>query len=157
MSPPPKALGAELGGWFRDERIASRSAPRGGSPTNPDAPGEGRVTLGFGVGCWEPPQVTNLPTFPPPQVSSWLCQEPEPESEPEPCSPGFSSEVYTFLLRERHLEKDHVLGRGKGTPLCYSAEWGQIGKAPRNCATLPVGMGWAELSLGFRQIWESIY
>lgn len=86
--------------------------PKGGPPTNPGAPGEGRVTLGFGVGSWEPPQVTGLLTFPPPQVSSWLCQESEPE--PEPCSPGFSSEVYTFLVPERHLEKGHVLGRGKG-------------------------------------------
>lgn len=41
------------------------------------------------------------------QVSSWLCQELEPES----CSPGFSSEVYTFPVPERHLERGHVLGR----------------------------------------------
>ncbi|XP_021076002.1 cadherin-1 [Mus pahari] len=42
------------------------------------------------------------------QVSSWLCQESKPE--PEPCSPGFSSEVYTFLVPEGHLERGHVLG-----------------------------------------------
>lgn len=41
------------------------------------------------------------------QVSSWLCQK----SEPEPCRPGFSSEVYTFLVPERHLERGHVLGK----------------------------------------------
>lgn len=45
------------------------------------------------------------------QVSAWLCQKLESEPEPEPCSPGFSSEVYTFRVPDRHLEKGHVLGR----------------------------------------------
>ncbi|KAM7332574.1 hypothetical protein ACRRTK_009282 [Alexandromys fortis] len=41
------------------------------------------------------------------QVSSLLCQEPEPE----PCRPGFSAEVYTFLVPGRHLERGRALGR----------------------------------------------
>lgn len=45
------------------------------------------------------------------QVSSWLCQQ--PESESDSCRPGFSSEVYTFLVPERHLERGHILGRVK--------------------------------------------
>ncbi|XP_023066041.1 cadherin-1 isoform X2 [Piliocolobus tephrosceles] len=39
------------------------------------------------------------------QVSSWLCQE------PEPCHPGFDSESYTFTVPRRHLERGRVLGR----------------------------------------------
>ncbi|ELK14540.1 Cadherin-1 [Pteropus alecto] len=42
------------------------------------------------------------------QVSSWLCQEPEPE----PCRPGFGAESYTFIVPRRHLERGRVLGRG---------------------------------------------
>ncbi|ERE79769.1 cadherin-1 [Cricetulus griseus] len=41
------------------------------------------------------------------QVSSWLCQE----QEPEPCRPGFSAEVYTFQVPWRHLERGHLLGK----------------------------------------------
>uniref|UniRef100_A0A2I3MFX1 Cadherin-1 n=1 Tax=Papio anubis TaxID=9555 RepID=A0A2I3MFX1_PAPAN len=39
------------------------------------------------------------------QVSSWLCQE------PEPCHPGFDAESYTFTVPRRHLERGRVLGR----------------------------------------------
>ncbi|XP_007938484.1 cadherin-1 [Orycteropus afer afer] len=39
------------------------------------------------------------------QVSSWLCEE------PEPCSPGFGAESYTFTVPRRHLERGRVLGR----------------------------------------------
>uniref|UniRef100_A0A2K6F2Y9 Cadherin-1 n=1 Tax=Propithecus coquereli TaxID=379532 RepID=A0A2K6F2Y9_PROCO len=39
------------------------------------------------------------------QVSSWLCQE------PEPCYPGFGAESYTFTVPRRHLERRRVLGR----------------------------------------------
>lgn len=39
------------------------------------------------------------------QVSSWLCQE------PEPCRPGFGAESYTFIVPRRHLERGRVLGR----------------------------------------------
>uniref|UniRef100_A0A2K5DLX0 Cadherin-1 n=1 Tax=Aotus nancymaae TaxID=37293 RepID=A0A2K5DLX0_AOTNA len=39
------------------------------------------------------------------QVSSRLCQE------PEPCQPGFDSESYTFTVPRRHLERGRVLGR----------------------------------------------
>ncbi|XP_004690495.1 PREDICTED: cadherin-1 [Condylura cristata] len=39
------------------------------------------------------------------QVSSWLCQE------PEPCRPGFGTESYTFTVPRRHLERGRVLGR----------------------------------------------
>uniref|UniRef100_A0A8C5VZT1 Cadherin-1 n=1 Tax=Microcebus murinus TaxID=30608 RepID=A0A8C5VZT1_MICMU len=39
------------------------------------------------------------------QVSSWLCQE------PEPCQPGFGADSYTFTVPRRHLERRRVLGR----------------------------------------------
>uniref|UniRef100_A0A4X1VYK2 Cadherin-1 n=1 Tax=Sus scrofa TaxID=9823 RepID=A0A4X1VYK2_PIG len=39
------------------------------------------------------------------QVSSWLCQE------PEPCNPGFGAKSYTFTVPRRHLERGRVLGR----------------------------------------------
>ncbi|XP_061030527.1 cadherin-1 [Eubalaena glacialis] len=39
------------------------------------------------------------------QVSSWLCQE------PEPCNPGFGAESYTFTVSRLHLERGRVLGR----------------------------------------------
>uniref|UniRef100_A0A8C2RZ81 Cadherin-1 n=1 Tax=Capra hircus TaxID=9925 RepID=A0A8C2RZ81_CAPHI len=39
------------------------------------------------------------------QVSSWLCQE------PEPCVPGFGAESYTFTVPRRNLERGRVLGR----------------------------------------------
>uniref|UniRef100_A0A2I3TI08 Cadherin 1 n=1 Tax=Pan troglodytes TaxID=9598 RepID=A0A2I3TI08_PANTR len=39
------------------------------------------------------------------QVSSWLCQE------PEPCHPGFDAESYTFTVPRLHLERGRVLGR----------------------------------------------
>lgn len=39
------------------------------------------------------------------QVSSWLCQE------PEPCIPGFGAESYTFTVPRRNLERGRVLGR----------------------------------------------
>ncbi|TKC51837.1 hypothetical protein EI555_000109, partial [Monodon monoceros] len=39
------------------------------------------------------------------QVSSWLCQE------PEPCNPGFGAESYTFTVPRLHLERGRVLGR----------------------------------------------
>ncbi|XP_069312740.1 cadherin-1 isoform X3 [Eulemur rufifrons] len=39
------------------------------------------------------------------QVSSWLCQE------PEPCHPGFGADSYTFTVPRRHLERKRVLGR----------------------------------------------
>nr|XP_035965048.1 cadherin-1 isoform X2 [Halichoerus grypus] len=39
------------------------------------------------------------------QVSSWLCQE------PEPCRPGFGADSYTFTVPRRHLERGRVLGR----------------------------------------------
>ncbi|XP_068384330.1 cadherin-1 isoform X2 [Eschrichtius robustus] len=39
------------------------------------------------------------------QVSSWLCQE------PEPCNPGFGAESYTFAVPRLHLERGRVLGR----------------------------------------------
>ncbi|XP_036297259.1 cadherin-1 isoform X4 [Pipistrellus kuhlii] len=39
------------------------------------------------------------------QVSSRLCQE------PEPCRPGFGAESYTFAVPRRHLERGRVLGR----------------------------------------------
>uniref|UniRef100_A0A2K6A515 Cadherin-1 n=2 Tax=Mandrillus leucophaeus TaxID=9568 RepID=A0A2K6A515_MANLE len=39
------------------------------------------------------------------EVSSWLCQE------PEPCHPGFDAESYTFTVPRRHLERGRVLGR----------------------------------------------
>uniref|UniRef100_A0A8C8ZLD3 Cadherin-1 n=1 Tax=Prolemur simus TaxID=1328070 RepID=A0A8C8ZLD3_PROSS len=39
------------------------------------------------------------------QVSSWLCQE------PEPCHPGFGADSYTFTVPRRHLERRRVLGR----------------------------------------------
>lgn len=39
------------------------------------------------------------------QVSSWLCQE------PEPCRPGFGAESYTFTVPRQHLERGRVLGR----------------------------------------------
>lgn len=42
-----------------------------------------------------------------------LCQE----TEPEPCRPGFSAEVYTFRVPGRHLERGRALGRGKGALL----------------------------------------
>ena len=45
-----------------------------------------------------------------PQVSSWLCQE------PEPCNPGFGAESYTFAVPRLHLERGRVLGRGEGAP-----------------------------------------
>ncbi|KAF3817705.1 hypothetical protein GH733_012992 [Mirounga leonina] len=41
------------------------------------------------------------------QVSSWLCQE------PEPCRPGFGADSYTFTVPRRHLERGRVLGRGE--------------------------------------------
>ncbi|KAJ8785732.1 hypothetical protein J1605_006692 [Eschrichtius robustus] len=44
------------------------------------------------------------------QVSSWLCQE------PEPCNPGFGAESYTFAVPRLHLERGRVLGRGEGAP-----------------------------------------
>ncbi|KAL1784769.1 cadherin-1 isoform X1 [Sigmodon hispidus] len=43
------------------------------------------------------------------KVSSRLCQEPEPE----PCRPGFSAEVYTFLVPGRYPERGYNLGRVK--------------------------------------------
>uniref|UniRef100_A0A8C3YCE9 Cadherin-1 n=1 Tax=Catagonus wagneri TaxID=51154 RepID=A0A8C3YCE9_9CETA len=39
------------------------------------------------------------------QVSSLLCQE------PEPCNPGFGAKSYTFTVPRRHLERGRVLGR----------------------------------------------
>ncbi|CAK7317233.1 cadherin-1 [Vulpes vulpes] len=39
------------------------------------------------------------------QVSSGLCQE------PEPCRPGFGADSYTFTVPRRHLERGRVLGR----------------------------------------------
>nr|XP_021561410.1 cadherin-1 isoform X2 [Neomonachus schauinslandi] len=39
------------------------------------------------------------------QVSSWLCQE------PEPCRPGFGADSYTFTVPRRHLERGRILGR----------------------------------------------
>lgn len=66
--------------------------------------------VGFGVGWRGPPQVTPFHTFPLPQVSSWLCQE------PEPCRPGFGAESYTFTVPRRHLERGRILGRGEGAP-----------------------------------------
>uniref|UniRef100_A0A5F5PMP3 Cadherin-1 n=1 Tax=Equus caballus TaxID=9796 RepID=A0A5F5PMP3_HORSE len=39
------------------------------------------------------------------QVSSRLCQE------PEPCRPGFGAQSYTFTVPRRHLERGRVLGR----------------------------------------------
>ena len=68
--------------------------------------------VGFDVGRRRPP-LTKSPrfhTFPLPQVSSWLCQE------PEPCIPGFGAESYTFTVPRRNLERGRVLGRGEGAP-----------------------------------------
>uniref|UniRef100_A0A673U2F7 Cadherin-1 n=1 Tax=Suricata suricatta TaxID=37032 RepID=A0A673U2F7_SURSU len=39
------------------------------------------------------------------QVTSGLCQE------PEPCRPGFGADSYTFTVPRRHLERGRVLGR----------------------------------------------
>lgn len=137
--PLPQRL-LELGGWFRDERIAFQCAPRGVLPQIPAPQAREGLLL---VSVWaagNPHQLTSLLTFPPPQVSSWLCQK----SEPEPCRPGFSSEVYTFLVPERHLERGHVLGKGKGTPLVLLSRVG-------------LGREGAKNPLGFTQIWESTY
>uniref|UniRef100_A0A8C4MUK9 Cadherin-1 n=1 Tax=Equus asinus asinus TaxID=83772 RepID=A0A8C4MUK9_EQUAS len=67
--------------WL-DERCV---CPRWGEPANPSSP--------------------LFPTFPLPQVSSRLCQE------PEPCRPGFGAQSYTFTVPRRHLERGRVLGR----------------------------------------------
>nr|XP_036881250.1 cadherin-1 isoform X1 [Manis javanica] len=45
------------------------------------------------------------------QVSSRLCQE------PDPCSSGFGSETYTFTVPRRHLERGRVLGRVQIQPV----------------------------------------
>lgn len=89
-----------------------------GSSHTPDAWSEGEVALSVSVWAGgDPPPPTTPPkslprfhTFPLSQVSSWLCQE------PEPCRPGFGAESYTFIVPRRHLERGRVLGRGEGAP-----------------------------------------
>lgn len=85
-----------------------------GGPTPPTVlvPAEGREALlvSMWVGGDPPTESPRFHTFPLPQVSSWLCQE------PEPCIPGFGAESYTFTVPRRNLERGRVLGRGEGAP-----------------------------------------
>lgn len=137
--PSPKGCWSLAAGFG----IASLSAPRGVLPPTPAPQAREGLLL---VSVWaagNPPQVTSLLTFPPPQVSSRLCQK----SEPEPCRPGFSSEVYTFLVPERHLERGHVLGRGKGTPLVLLGRVGSGREGVKKLCYSGGRMQWAKLSL----------
>lgn len=112
----------------------------------------------FRCGLGGTPQVTPVPYLSLPQVSSWLCQE------PEPCRPGFGAESYTFTVPRQHLERGRVLGRGEGAPPgSLSRVVGGSGKGPRNCAPIPLDwIGQAPFSvaqmtpLEFTHIQESI-
>lgn len=100
-----------------------------GSSHTPDAWSEGEVALSVSVWAGgDPPPPTTPPkslprfhTFPLSQVSSWLCQE------PEPCRPGFGAESYTFIVPRRHLERGRVLGRGEGE-IAFPRPWAGLAK-----------------------------
>lgn len=121
-----------LGGLGARSEFGAAACPgaAGGPSHSPDAASRGGAALwGFGVGWRGPPKSPRFHPFRPPQVSSRLCQE------PEPCRPGFGAESYTFPVPRRHLERGRVLGRGE-----LRGPAAGPGEGPRRCA--PSFRGW---------------
>ena len=95
--------------------------------------------VGFGVGRRGPAKSPRFHTFPLPQVSSWLCQE------PEPCIPGFGAESYTFTVPRRNLERGRVLGRGEGAPQVSLSRVGCERAGSEKWRSYARGLAWASL------------
>lgn len=124
--PLPQRL-LELGGWFRDERIAFQCAPRGVLPQIPAPQAREGLLL---VSVWaagNPHQVPVCLPFLHPRSPHGFArsrsQSPAvpasvPRSTPSWCRRGTWREA-TSWAEVRELR------------WCYSAEWGRVGKAPR--------------------------